>query len=100
MPLDHVLDAVRQRLSDEHEELHVTPDEQDIISMDVPLFIRLLEVARENVEDDQGLHELATSVIEQSKVGSGILTMKNYRAILRLPEQTPEEELETSLRAS
>lgn len=39
----------------------------DIVQLDVPLFIRLLELAREDVKQDADIHDLAQKVIELSK---------------------------------
>ena len=41
----------------------------DIVQLDVPLFIRLLELAREDVKQDADLHDIAQKVIELSKEG-------------------------------
>ena len=39
----------------------------DIVKLDVPLFIRLLELAREDVKQDADLHDIAEKVIELSR---------------------------------
>jgi hypothetical protein len=39
----------------------------DIVQLDVPLFIRLLELAREDVKQDADLHDIAQKVIELSQ---------------------------------
>lgn len=41
----------------------------DIVQLDVPLFIRLLELAREDIKQDADIHDLAQRVIELSKNG-------------------------------
>ncbi len=35
----------------------------DIVKLDVPLFIRLLELAREEIKDDADIHDLAEIVV-------------------------------------
>ncbi len=54
-------------------------EKPDTVEMDVPTFIRILEVARENVKSDAQLHEVVTNVIatQKQKTG-GPLTMKDY----------------------
>lgn len=41
----------------------------DIVQLDVPLFIRLLELAREEIKNDADIHDLAQKAIELSKNG-------------------------------
>jgi len=52
-------------------------NKEDTIIMDVPLFIRLLEYAREEAKTDMDLHNMAEKAIKLSLDGS-VLTMKNY----------------------
>lgn len=61
----------------------------DIISMDVPLLIRLLEYAREDANDDMDLHNVAEQLINLSKDGN-TLTMDNYDSIVNSGEQSSE----------
>jgi hypothetical protein len=49
----------------------------DIISVDVPLFIRMLEFAREDASTDMDLHDLAQKAIKMSGKGEP-LTMMHY----------------------
>jgi hypothetical protein len=49
----------------------------DIISVDVPLFIRMLEFAREDASTDMDLHDLAQKAIKMSSKGEP-LTMIHY----------------------
>jgi hypothetical protein len=57
------------------------PDAIDIVTLDVPLFIRMLEYAKEDAADDMDLHELATKTIALSKQ-RGILSMEDYEALI------------------
>ena len=53
----------------------------DIISMDVPLFIRMLEFAREDASTDMDLHDLAQKAIKMSSKGQP-LTMMHYDELI------------------
>jgi hypothetical protein len=55
---------------------------EDMISVDVPLFIRLLEFAREDAKGDLDLHVVAENIISLSIPGQ-ILTMDNYNDIVK-----------------
>ena len=48
----------------------------DIIQLDVPLFIRLLELSREDIKQDADIHDLAQAVIAKSQ--DGPVTMADY----------------------
>jgi|688.fasta_scaffold00340_21 hypothetical protein len=50
-------------------------DKRDIISMDVPLFIRMLELAREDIKSDAELHKVVDRVIDKK---NKVLTMDDY----------------------
>mgnify|MGYP006269084857 FL=1 len=52
----------------------------DIVKMDVPLFIRLLELAREDVKQDADLHDVAERVISISQKRP--VTMADYDDIV------------------
>ena len=52
----------------------------DKITVDVPLFIRLLEYAREDAKTDMDLHDLTERIISMSAEGQ-TLTMQDYDAI-------------------
>lgn len=53
----------------------------DIVAMDLPLFIRLLEYSREDAQEDADLHVIAQKVNELVKE-RGVLKMRNYSAII------------------
>jgi hypothetical protein len=57
----------------------------DVISVDVPLFIRLLEFAREDATDDMMLHDVAEKLIEMCADGD-IMTMDQYDEIVDTKE--------------
>ncbi len=52
----------------------------DIVQLDVPLFIRLLELSREEIKDDADIHDIAEIVIKMSEQGP--VTMNNYNDIV------------------
>lgn len=58
---------------------------EDVIMMDVPLLIRILEYAREDAKTDMDLHFVAENLIELCKKGK-TLTMDDYDTII-----TPDE---------
>jgi hypothetical protein len=53
----------------------------DVITVDVPLFIRLLEFAREDATDDMKLHDVASKLVELCAEGD-IMTMDQYDEIV------------------
>lgn len=60
-------------------------DKTDVIKMDVPLFIRMLEYAREDAKTDRDLHDLAARVI---KMKNKVLTMLDYDAVFKGKSET------------
>lgn len=61
---------------------------KDIIRVDIPLLIRLLEYAREDAKDDVDLHNVAERVINLASNGS-VLTMDDYKSIV--PQKSTDE---------
>ena len=53
---------------------------QDVVTVDIPLLIRLLEYAREDAKTDMDLHNVTERLIALSHNGN-TLTMKDYNAI-------------------
>jgi hypothetical protein len=62
---------------------------RDTITLDVPLFIRLLEYAREDAQTDMDLHNVAENTIGLALSGK-VLTMKDYDMIVGSPEDIEE----------
>ena len=56
-------------------------NKMDVITVDVPLFIRLLEFAREDATDDMMLHDVAERLIKLCQDGD-IMTMEQYDEIV------------------
>jgi hypothetical protein len=52
----------------------------DIVQLDVPLFIRLLELSREDIKADADIHDVAEIVIKMSQEGP--VTMADYDKIV------------------
>jgi hypothetical protein len=71
---------LRQLIREEIENLTNT-NVVDTITMDVPLFIRLLEYAREDAQTDMDLHNVAENAINLGLDG-GVLSMKNYNQLI------------------
>jgi len=53
----------------------------DKITMDVPLFIRMLEYAREDAKTDMDLHKITENALALSETGK-TLTMDQYDEII------------------
>jgi hypothetical protein len=65
----------------------------DTIRIDVPTFLRLLELAREDIRDDADLHDIAEIVTRLSK--RDVITMKDYKTIVNfMKTQGTEDELD------
>ena len=58
---------------------------EDVIKLDVPLFIRLLEFAREDAQADVDLHFLADNAIRLSAEGE-VLNMDHYNDLIKQDE--------------
>lgn len=66
----------------EDSELHYSNrNPQDVIKVDVPLLIRLLEYSREDAKTDMDLHNVAEKLIQLSADGT-TLSMKDYNNII------------------
>ena len=70
-----VKEAVKQALTSS------VKNPKDVIKMDVPLLIRMLEYAREDAQTDMDLHKVAENLINLSKNGE-ILDMTSYDNII------------------
>lgn len=65
-------------------------DKIDIIHIDVPTFLRLLELSREEVKDDAQLHYITEIVTKLSK--DKHVTMDDYEEILNFSSTTAKED--------
>lgn len=57
------------------------PNPEDIITLDIPLFIRLLEYAKEDAKTDMDLHKVAENAVELSST-SKTLKMSDYNNLI------------------
>lgn len=71
---------------------------KDTITVDVPLFIRLLEYAREDAKTDMDLHDVAERIISLSAKGE-CLGMESYDSIVGQSKQMNELRRQLQLRA-
>jgi hypothetical protein len=67
-------------------------DAVDTITMDVPLFIRMLEYSREDAAEDMDLHDVTEKAISLGKE-RGILQMNDYDEIIGTTEKVNEVNL-------
>ena len=67
-------------------------DAVDTITMDIPLFLRMLEYSREDASQDMDLHDVTEKANTLGKE-RGILTMDDYDAIVGAAEEIDETEL-------
>ena len=65
---------------------YLPENEEDVIKVDVPLLIRLLEWAREDAQKDCDLHIIAEKLIELSEDGD-VLEMKDYPEIIQYKQE-------------
>jgi hypothetical protein len=64
----------------------------DTITVDVPLFIRLLEYAREDAKTDMDLHKVTENILALSEEGN-TLTMDQYNEIVKDEAKELQERL-------
>lgn len=72
-------------------------NEEDVIKVDVPLFIRLLEYAREEAMDDVILHNIATKLVEIGEESNDPATMEHYKEVIGLTSENSIMTEETML---
>lgn len=80
--LGATIDALEKKLNEDNQ--------PDVISVDVPLLIRLLEYAKEDAQTDMDLHNVAERLVALS-TGSDVLNMGHYDAIIGNQEQPTEQ---------
>ena len=64
----------------------------DVIKLDVPVFLRLLELAREDVKDDRDLHDIAQKIVAISQ--ERVVTMADYDKIVGFMQKQGSDELD------
>jgi uncharacterized short protein YbdD (DUF466 family) len=65
-------------------------DTADVIYVDVPTFIRLLELAHEDVDNDMDLHDIAEKMIQLSQ--KQVVTMADYDNIVSFMKQQGDDQ--------
>jgi hypothetical protein len=76
--------AIKKTMMEAKEE-----DKVDTITMDVPLFLRMLEYSREDAAQDVDLHDITEKAISLNKE-KDILSMEDYDAIVGSAEEIEE----------
>lgn len=77
-----------------------TPPEEnpvDTITVDVPLFIRLLEWAKEDANTDMDLHALTEKALSLQTASLGSLTMDHYDELVSVMGPPEDEEMPTDI---
>ena len=78
------------------DKLEETVDKKDTVTLDIPLLIRVLELAREDIKSDMDLHRVVEKLINIRN--KGMLTMKDYNYVAKVHEevmpQITEEQLD------
>ena len=64
----------------------------DVIKIDVPTFLRLLELAREDVKQDPDLHDITQKVVAISQ--ERVVTMDDYNEIVSFMKRQGDEEID------
>ena len=85
-------DALLAQLERKVSKLAEGENPKDVVSMDVPLLIRLLEYAREDAKTDMDLHNVTEKLIAMSASGE-TLTMDQYDAIVANAGEAPQQEM-------
>jgi hypothetical protein len=52
----------------------------DVVKLDVPVFIRLMELAREDIKNDMDIHDIAEIITKISQ--ERLVTMNDYDSIV------------------
>jgi hypothetical protein len=68
----------------------IEADKKDTIIMDIPLMIRVLELAREDIKSDMDLHRVVEKLIDIRNKGT--LTMDDYDFIANIKESYMKED--------
>ena len=66
----------------------------DTVCMQSSLFMRVLELVREDVDDDEVLHHLAEKLIEMSKDADEPLSMDDYKEIKKVVDEEDDDDEE------
>ena len=67
----------------------------DVIKINIPTFIRILELAREDIKNDPDLHDIAEIVAKLSQ--DSVVTMDDYDAIVKFMKLQGNDETDNEL---
>ena len=76
-----------KKKSVKEETLFEKTDKRDTVVLDIPLLIRILELAREDIKSDVDLHRVVERLIQIRN--KGVLTMSDYKTIASLAHIKP-----------
>lgn len=83
--------------NEEKKQVKEETDAKDVVSMDIPLLIRVLEFIREDVKTDMDLHRVVENLIDLRT--EGVLTMDHYDSAVKI-NMKEEKEISENLLAS
>lgn len=64
----------------------------DVIKINVPTFVRILELAREEIKNDPDLHDIAEIAVRLSQ--EGVIGMDDYDAIVNYMKKQGNDDAE------
>lgn len=67
----------------------------DVIRINVPTFLRILELAREEIKDDVDLHDITEIVTKLSE--KKVITMDDYKKITSYMKRTGNDSTDSEL---
>jgi len=77
------LNKILKKIADDTEdEVSEVDNPVDRITLDIPLFIRLLEYAKEDAQTDMDLHDVAEKAIQLGSVQNTALSMDDYDSLI------------------
>lgn len=76
---------------DTYRKLQEEAGQVDSVTLDVPLLIRIMEVCREEIEDDKELHQFATQIVAIKD--RGVLGMKDWDDLCTCSKKNESTEL-------
>jgi hypothetical protein len=96
LEIDIDLDYLKKNLKEAKSEAK-SEDKVDTITMDIPLFIRMLEYSREDAAEDMDLHDVTEKAISLGKE-RGILQMDDYDEIVGDTKDSLKEIIKKTLK--
>lgn len=78
----------------DHLDPTISGHQEDVIEVNTPTFIRLLELAREELDNDPDIHDLAEAAVSLSE--QGVITMEDYDTLVSYMEDQGNDKPETT----